>query len=48
MDSAGYIITHYYWVEGVWADRPLIDGVHITELVRRIGHSLTMFTSQSW
>ena len=38
MDSAGYIVTHYSWAEGLWIERPFIDGVHVTELVSQCIH----------
>ena len=41
IDSAGYVITHASWTEGVWTERPFIDGVHITELVRKKCKSMT-------
>lgn len=33
MDTAGYIITHHLWAVDSFAERPTLEGVHITELV---------------
>ena len=33
MDTAGYITTHHLWAVDSFAERPTLEGVHITELV---------------